>query len=390
MQGSNVPLIIDLASPMVIGQDQIGLWASNKRVFISSTITDMKQERMAAREAVLTVGAVPIMWETIAPRDEEPNCAYIEGVRGSDLYLLFLKTRYGIKLPSGYSPTNEEYEEARRRGLPIFIWIDSNYRSDQRDGHLNTWISELRNVHSTGDYEKPEDLNLQVVRILKDIAAEDLIQWAKLGDAIFPVESVYEAPDRFGRGGTIIVTKTRDRDVQRYLERAADGRFDVPFTYRGHTRYITVEKSQVTTNTGAYQCQLNCRINREPTPSTTVQVSYGIGGGWDTCSPFEVATALIEEALSGIPNEKLRSRISFLPTIRIQGFNQVPESMAPLRQRRVLELLITEGVIIAGLVQTALVSVIYQSNTYIANLEADTFAYGGKSPIIKIVSPIKM
>ena len=40
-------------------------------------------------------------------------------------------------LPSGYSATQEEYEEARRQRKEILIFLDSGVPTEERDGHLN-------------------------------------------------------------------------------------------------------------------------------------------------------------------------------------------------------------------------------------------------------------
>lgn len=73
----------------------------------------------------------------IAPVSMPPHEVYTAGVRQADVYVLILKTRYDARLLSGYSACNDEYEEERKRGIPILIWIKDGIPFDEREGHLN-------------------------------------------------------------------------------------------------------------------------------------------------------------------------------------------------------------------------------------------------------------
>jgi len=94
-----------------------------KKVFISSVIHEFTDERQAAESAVKSLGLLPIMAEKFGAQPLSPRHACLQGVKKSDLFLAILGNRYGDETDSGKSPCEEEFDEARQRGLPIFIFI---------------------------------------------------------------------------------------------------------------------------------------------------------------------------------------------------------------------------------------------------------------------------
>lgn len=62
-------------------------WASGRRVFVSSLITDMPNERAAVRAAIESVGATAVMFEDLGAQDISAERAYLSGVRSSEIYV---------------------------------------------------------------------------------------------------------------------------------------------------------------------------------------------------------------------------------------------------------------------------------------------------------------
>lgn len=90
-------------------------------VFISSVIGGVEAVRQAAREAVESMGMRPVMAEMAGARPQSPQHALLGEVAAADIYLLLLGARYGEPGASGVSPTEEEFEEAKRGNKPIVI-----------------------------------------------------------------------------------------------------------------------------------------------------------------------------------------------------------------------------------------------------------------------------
>src|SRR5437588_2999922 len=89
------------------------------QVFVSSTFTDLREERQAAVEAILTAGHIPAGMELFAAGDETQLQVIHRWIDESDVFLLILGGRYGsIDPSSGKSYIQLEYEHAVSLGKP--------------------------------------------------------------------------------------------------------------------------------------------------------------------------------------------------------------------------------------------------------------------------------
>jgi hypothetical protein len=70
------------------------------QVFVSSTFTDLKLERQAAVEAILTAGHIPAGMELFTAGDESQMNVIKRWIDESDVYLLILGGRYGSVEPT--------------------------------------------------------------------------------------------------------------------------------------------------------------------------------------------------------------------------------------------------------------------------------------------------
>src|SRR5919205_3446113 len=94
------------------------------QVFISSTFTDMKAERQAAVEAILTAGHIPAGMELFAAGDESQMKVIKRWIDESDVFLLILGGRYGsIEPESQKSYIQLEYEYALEQNKPFFAVV---------------------------------------------------------------------------------------------------------------------------------------------------------------------------------------------------------------------------------------------------------------------------
>src|ERR1700756_583108 len=94
------------------------------QVFVSSTYSDLKEERQAAVEAILSAGHIPAGMELFAAGDESQMEVIRQWIDESDVFLLILGARYGsIEPKSGKSYTHLEYEHALSKGKPLFACV---------------------------------------------------------------------------------------------------------------------------------------------------------------------------------------------------------------------------------------------------------------------------
>lgn len=189
---------------------QFRSWTRGRPVFVSSVMdVEMTPAREAARAWITQWGGEPIMWEEITPRDQHTQDAYLDGVDRSDLFLLLLGSRYGVRDTTGYSPTHQEERRATQRGIPRLLFERAGVASNQRAGELNDWVRSLYNEVSAGKYTDPEDLVRKLEKQVREIASNQETPWVKLGPLVIPgtVER------RGSRGTATYVLRAKVRDA---------------------------------------------------------------------------------------------------------------------------------------------------------------------------------
>src|SRR5687767_864877 len=99
------------------------MFITQPKIFISSTIADLPNERKAALKAVEKSGGFPVMSEfTIEAQSTDSLTACLEKVKGSDLYVLILGGRYGWQPENKESVTELEYQTAVACEVPILVF----------------------------------------------------------------------------------------------------------------------------------------------------------------------------------------------------------------------------------------------------------------------------
>ena len=94
------------------------------QVFVSSTYTDLFEERQAAVEAILDAGHIPAGMELFKAGNESQLKTIYKWIDESDVYMLILGGRYGsIDEKSGKSYTQLEYEYALSKDIPVFAVV---------------------------------------------------------------------------------------------------------------------------------------------------------------------------------------------------------------------------------------------------------------------------
>src|SRR5262245_53278462 len=103
------------------------------QVFVSSTFSDLREERQAAVEAILSSGHIPAGMELFAAGDESQMTVIERWIDESDVYLLILGGRYGsIDKKSGKSYTQLEYEYALLKKKPLFAVVINDKALDKK------------------------------------------------------------------------------------------------------------------------------------------------------------------------------------------------------------------------------------------------------------------
>lgn len=133
------------------------------QVFISSTYSDLKEERQAAVSAILKAGHIPAGMELFTAGDRSQMSTIKEWIDESDVYMLILGGRYGsIEKTSGVSYTELEYDYAQEQGKPAFAVAITEQALEEKIRSRGTTF---------GEKENPKELTLFREKVLGNISS---------------------------------------------------------------------------------------------------------------------------------------------------------------------------------------------------------------------------
>ena len=182
------------------------------QVFISSTYTDLIEERQAAVSAVLKSGNTPAGMELFTAGDQSQLEVIKRWIDESDVYMLILGGRYGsVEKESGVSYTELEYNYALEIGKPLFAVVIKEDALEEKVKVHGTSVLEkdrqaelklfrqkvLSNMSSF--FEDEKDIRLCVMESLPDIAASrDLSGWIS-GDEVPDTKALIEEINKLSK-----------------------------------------------------------------------------------------------------------------------------------------------------------------------------------------------
>lgn len=125
------------------------------QIFVSSTYLDLKEERQAAVEAILSAGHIPAGMELFAAGDVTQLEIIKKWIEESDVYMLILGGRYGsIEPKTQKSYTHIEYDYAVEKGKPFFSVYASDLALSHKRRQLGEKAVEIKNTESYGNFKK--------------------------------------------------------------------------------------------------------------------------------------------------------------------------------------------------------------------------------------------
>jgi hypothetical protein len=93
------------------------------QVFVSSTSSDLKQERRNVTQVLMEMDCIPAGMQLFPAADEEEWEFIKRIIDDCDYYLLIIGGRYGLTTPDGMSYTGKEYDYALEEGLKTIALI---------------------------------------------------------------------------------------------------------------------------------------------------------------------------------------------------------------------------------------------------------------------------
>jgi hypothetical protein len=163
------------------------------QVFVSSTYTDLKEERQAAVETILSSGHIPAGMELFSAGDESQLSVIKRWIDESDVYLLILGGRYGsIEPKSGKSYTQLEYEYAVEQKKPLFAVVISEEALEKKVKSEGTAVIERENNKLLREFramvtsnlvkfwEDKKDIKIAIHKTISDFSyRKELLGWIR-------------------------------------------------------------------------------------------------------------------------------------------------------------------------------------------------------------------
>lgn len=137
------------------------------KVFISSVIDGFEEVRAVAKSAVESLSMQPVMAEDFTAKPISPKEACLDGVRGSDIYVGILGSRYGHITKTGFSVTEEEFNEARKRGINV-LWFVMNCTRDSKQEEFIKRIADYEGGYFIAFFDSENNLFPKIVQGLDE------------------------------------------------------------------------------------------------------------------------------------------------------------------------------------------------------------------------------
>ena len=142
------------------------------QIFISSTFTDLKEERDEVTQAIMELGHFPYGMEAF-PATNESQWEWIKkAIKESDYYIVIIGGKYGSVNPkNGISYTEMEYRYAEEVGVPTIAFlidecVDLPKSKIENDPKKNKKLQEFRKYIETTrlrkSYTSKEDLKAKI------------------------------------------------------------------------------------------------------------------------------------------------------------------------------------------------------------------------------------
>jgi hypothetical protein len=145
------------------------------QVFVSSTFTDLKDEREKVLQAILESKAFPTGMELFPAADDEQFEFIKHEIDYSDYYLIIIAGRYGSLAEDGISFTEKEFDYAVAQGKPILAFLIKDPKKltvakseEEKKGKskLKQFTEKAKKSRVVKFYTNPDELKSQVLQAL--------------------------------------------------------------------------------------------------------------------------------------------------------------------------------------------------------------------------------
>lgn len=125
--------------------------------------------REAARTGIESAGAEPVMAEEWPSKGHSSRTACLDLVASADALIIIVGERGGWTAPSGLLVVEEELHEARKRKLPVRVFVQESVKRDADAEQLVDKVSDYVDGYFRRTFTTPESLSAEVQRSLSGI-----------------------------------------------------------------------------------------------------------------------------------------------------------------------------------------------------------------------------
>lgn len=159
------------------------------QVFISSTYSDLKEERSKVTQTIMALDCIPAGMELFPANDAEQFEFIKKIIDDCDYYILIIGGRYGSISNDGISYTEKEFDYAISKNIPIIAFLHSNINNltvekSDTDTEIKAKLIAFRDRAATGRlvkfWETADELNSQVaISLTKTIKTHPAVGWVR-------------------------------------------------------------------------------------------------------------------------------------------------------------------------------------------------------------------
>lgn len=217
------------------------------QIFISSTYTDLRDERQAAVEAILKAGHIPAGMELFAAGDESQMETIKRWIDTSDIYMLILGGRYGsIDPKTGISYIEHEYDYAVSVEKPIFAVLITEQALDAKVKEKGKEIIETEHgaqykafrekvlSKMSAFFDDSKDIKLAIHESIPDIQNRyDLSGWV-------PSSEIQDTKSLMSEISRLVDENSKLKQVNEDLIKRLDESSKSPNTAKDHDELIEI------------------------------------------------------------------------------------------------------------------------------------------------------
>lgn len=170
-------------------------------VFISSTYEDLKDERRAVQDTVISAGDFPVQMESFPASDEDAFDLIKSLLANCDYYVLIIGGRYGTLADGGLSYTHKEFRYAVANNIPILVMLhgapgkisaENTEPTQEGKERLKDFVKEASEGRTRKLWTDTGTLKAEVLSALvKAKQAKPRVGWVR-GDIVASVEALEE------------------------------------------------------------------------------------------------------------------------------------------------------------------------------------------------------